>query len=134
MMDKLINILTVLFFTISIAAVVATLLYLGRKIFDYYILSKTVPMEVTQVSFDDISREEYIKQALAELATNGAPNKAAKAFGRLLNAEYVLLHILQNKGNNYNEKNQIKKYKQSLTKQSVEALFDLEEHHGGYWL
>lgn len=134
MMDKLINILTVLFFTISIAAVVATLLYLGRKIFDYYILSKTVPMEVKQVSFDDISREEYIKQALAELATNGAPNKAAKAFGRLLNAEYVLLHILQNKGNNYNEKNQIKKYKQSLTKQSMDALFDLEEHHGGYWL
>ena len=134
MMDKLINILTVLFFAISIAAVVATLLYLGRKIFDYYVLSKTVPVETMPVSFDDSSREEYIKQALAELATNGAPGKAAKAFGRLLNAGYVLLHILQNKGNNYNENNQVKKYKQSLTKQSVDALFDLEEHHGGYWL
>lgn len=133
-MDKLINILTLLFFTVSIVAVLSALLYLVRSVFDNRILGKTVSVEVTQVSPGVRSREEYINKALADLATNGAPAKAAEAFGILLIEGYVLLHILQNKGNNYNEEIQVKKYKQSLTQQSVDALFELEEHHGGYWL
>ena len=134
MMDRLTNILVILFFTISLAAIAIALLYLGRRLFGYYTFSKTVSAEVMQYSPSGRSREEYIKEALLELATNGTPDKAAKAFGRLLKEEYVLLHILQNKGNNYNEKKQVRIYRQSLTKQSIDALFGLEEHHGGHWL
>lgn len=79
-------------------------------------------------------KEEQIKNALILLQSDTSSEEAAKAFGILLKNEHILIHILHNNGNNYNNEIQSAIYQQSLTPQSMNALFKLEEHHGGYWL
>lgn len=52
--------------------------------------------------------------------------KKAKAFVRLMDSSYVLVHILVNQGNNYDDKVQCKKFQNSLTPEFIGRLNAVE--------
>lgn len=58
---------------------------------------------------------------------NGSDSmKKAKSFVRLMNSFYVRVHILVNQGNNYDDKTQSKKFRNSLTPEFISRLNALE--------
>ena len=67
-----------------------------------------------------------VNQELSILKSSVDSSKKALAFVALMNMSYVLVHTLINKGNNYSDKVQSKKFKESLTPEMIKRLNDLE--------
>lgn len=70
--------------------------------------------------------DDRITQQLDILKTSLDPAKKATAFVSLMSLSYVLVHILINKGNSYDDEIQSEKFKKSLTPQMIERLYSLE--------
>lgn len=69
---------------------------------------------------------EAVDGELAILGNPGSTMEKAKAFVNLMDLSYVLVHIMINQGNNYNDELQQKKFKKSLTPKVVNRLKELE--------
>ena len=77
-------------------------------------------------SYFPIIRDIWVNQELSILKSSVDSSKKALAFVALMNMSYVLVHTLINKGNNYSDKVQSKKFKESLTPEMIKRLNDLE--------
>lgn len=77
-------------------------------------------------------RTKVIDEAIDQLITTTEPNIQGCAFVKLMRHGLILLHILQNKGNCYNDNKQPEKYNSFLTPDCVNVLFDLEGENAGY--
>lgn len=80
---------------------------------------------------NNVSRDNGYQRELDILRSkskqNGADSmKKADAFIRLMESSYVLVHILENQGNNYDDKVQSKNFQNSLTPEFIGRLNAVE--------
>lgn len=137
-MNKILSVLMTLFCIIATVSVFAALIYLVCSLYKMHKEAKHAAANRIFSSCEGNSLgdtpEMHIENALQTLKSNTSPREAASAFGILVKFSYILIHILQNKGNHYNDAIQTRIYQDSLSQQCVDALLNLEEHHGGYWI
>lgn len=73
-----------------------------------------------------VDLEGKIQSALREISNKSDPTKIAKSFIFLLKSSYVLVHLLINAGNQYNDKVQSELFSNSLSKEVLASLNSLE--------
>ncbi len=73
-----------------------------------------------------IKHETTIDQELEILKSSTDSLSKAKAFVSLMDLSYVLVHTLVNKGNNYNDKIQNKRFHRFLTPQVMKEIVGVE--------
>ena len=125
-MNALLNALMVIFYLVAIIGLFYSIYFMLSKLYSY------AKLRGVEVTIKSVEKENSIEHDLSLLTSNVSPQEQAKAFGRLIKSQYVLVHILQNRGNCYNDKRQSEIYRQSLTKECVNKLFELEGQDGGY--
>ena len=84
-------------------------------------LSKEKKKEIT---------ENKINKSLKILSGENSIEQKAKAFIVLMQLSYVRVHKLINKGNNYNDQKQIKKFSDTLSYQVVAKINEMEGIYG----
>lgn len=80
----------------------------------------------------ELDLDNKIKENLMILSSDATPEDKATAVEQLIEDRYITIHTLKNKGNDFNDKTQVRIYKRALTKENVKVLFDLEANNGGY--
>lgn len=87
--------------------------------------------------FSDLKRNEkstetIIEDNLAILNGDTTPEHKADAVEQLIKCQYIKVHTLQNKGNNYNDQRLTDMYHRSMTRNTLSTLLNLEATDGGY--
>lgn len=70
--------------------------------------------------------KKNIDKQLTILSSDTTPKKKARAFAKLIQYSYVLIHTLINEGNKYHDNKQIKHFCDSLTSKNINKLLNLE--------
>lgn len=107
-MSTLLNVMIILFVLIGMIAI----------IFAY----RPVWTEIQNRNGVVQSEEAAISENLKILRENNDATKKAIAFIILMELSYVLVHTIVNQGNNYDDKNQTRKFCDSLTPQLIDSL------------
>lgn len=112
-MELIRNVSLIIFIIVAFALVISNYLPLFLDMIKYR-KSKTIK--------DDM----MINQELETLKSPTDSLSKAKAFISLMNMSYVLVHTLVNKGNNYDDKIQSKRFHKFLTPQVMKEIVGVE--------
>jgi uncharacterized membrane protein len=76
--------------------------------------------------------ETIIEDNLAILNSDTTPEDKADAVEQLIKCQYIKVHTLQNKGNNYDDQRLTDMYHMSMTRNTLSTLLNLEATDGGF--
>lgn len=124
------QVLLVFFCILGTITLVASVIYIFSMF--HSLKSRKYKYIMSNNTISSFSRKKLFDETASQLSTKNEPRIQASAFVKLMRHGFILLHILQNKGNCYNDNKQPEKYNNFLTPDCINVLFNLEGENAGY--
>ena len=127
-MDILLKSLTICFFIVCCGVIIYAYFPVIRNIkIKKHSVTKKQESQESQESQD---RQIEIDNNLSILNNETNANKLSNAIVELIRSSYILIHVLVNKGKNYDDEVQYARFMDYLTKDAVEKMKSLEGKNG----